>query len=242
LRREDLLVLEPLRHVATNDALRQPLDDRRLSDTGLADEDRIVLRAAREHLDDAADFFVAADDGIQLALARQVGEVPAVAGERLVGRLRILRRHALVAAHHRQRFEDLVLRRAEPLQQLRGGGAPGLRGERHQEMLGADVLVLQPLRFRLGGVGDQFDSRREPQVGAVRLGRRCEQRPRVPRHGGGIEIELAQHRGDNPALLLDERDEQVLGRDLRVAQLTGKILRADDGFLRLFGEFVDVHS
>ena len=106
---EDLLVLQPFRHVAADDALRQAFDDGRLADARLADEHRVVLGAAREHLDDAADFLVAADDRIELALARQLRQVAAVAGERLVGGFGILRRDALVAAHLRQRRVERVL-------------------------------------------------------------------------------------------------------------------------------------
>ena len=97
--REDLLVLQPLGHVAADDPLRQPFDDGRLADAGLADQHRVVLGAAGEHLDDAADFLVAADHRIELALARELGQVAPVAGERLVGGLRVLRGDALVAAH-----------------------------------------------------------------------------------------------------------------------------------------------
>src|SRR5881296_2491895 len=50
--------------------LRETLDDRGLAHAGLANEDRVVLRAAREDLDDAPDLLVATDDGIDLALAR----------------------------------------------------------------------------------------------------------------------------------------------------------------------------
>ncbi len=49
--REDLLVLQPFGHVAADDALRQAFDDGRLADAGLADEHRVVLGAARQHLD-----------------------------------------------------------------------------------------------------------------------------------------------------------------------------------------------
>ena len=86
--REDLLVLQPFGHVAADDPLREPFDDRRLADAGLADQHRVVLRAARQHLDHAADFLVAADHRIELALARQLRQIAAVAGERLVGGLR----------------------------------------------------------------------------------------------------------------------------------------------------------
>ena len=67
---DDALVLEALGHVAAHDALGEAFDDGRLADAGFADEHRVVLRAAREHLDDAADLLVAADDRVELARAR----------------------------------------------------------------------------------------------------------------------------------------------------------------------------
>ncbi len=51
-----------------DDALGEALDDRGLADAGLADQHRVVLRAAAEDLDDAADLVVAADDRVELAL------------------------------------------------------------------------------------------------------------------------------------------------------------------------------
>ena len=96
---DDPLVLQPLGHVAPDDAAGQALDDGRLADARLADQDRVVLRAPGEHLDDAANLLVAADDRIELALARELGEIAAVLRERLVGGLGIGGRDALVAAH-----------------------------------------------------------------------------------------------------------------------------------------------
>ena len=107
--RDDLLVLEPLGHVLADDPLGQPFDDGRLADARLADEHRVVLRAARQHLDHAADLLVAADDRIELALARELGEVAPVALERLVGALGILARDALRPAHRGHRLQDGVL-------------------------------------------------------------------------------------------------------------------------------------
>ena len=78
------LVLQRLGHVAGDDALRQPLDDGGLADAGLADQHRVVLGAARQHLHHAADLLVAADHRVELALAGQLGQVARVALERLV--------------------------------------------------------------------------------------------------------------------------------------------------------------
>ena len=97
--RPHALALQALGHVARDDALREALDDRRLADAGLADEHRVVLRAPREHLDDAADLLVAADDRVELPRLGERGQVAAVLLERLVRALGILRRHLLPAAH-----------------------------------------------------------------------------------------------------------------------------------------------
>src|SRR6185369_3740615 len=109
--RDDLLVLQPLGDVLPDDPLRQPLDYGRLADAGLADQHRVVLRPAGEDLDGAADLLVAADHRIELALARELGQVAPVFLERLIRALRILRGDALRSADRRERLEDGVLGR-----------------------------------------------------------------------------------------------------------------------------------
>ena len=73
----ELLALQRLGHVVGDDLLREPLDDGGLADAGLADEDRVVLRAAREHLHEALDLAVPADDRVELVVAGELGEVAA---------------------------------------------------------------------------------------------------------------------------------------------------------------------
>ena len=82
------LALQPLGHVAGDDALREALDDRRLADAGIADQHGVVLRPPREHLDHAADLLVAADDRVELAALGQRRQVAAELLERLVRALR----------------------------------------------------------------------------------------------------------------------------------------------------------
>ncbi len=86
--RPDRPILEPLGDVAADDPLREPLGDRRLADAGLADQDRVVLRAAREDLDHAPDLLVAADHRVELPGLGLLGQVAAVLRERLVAALR----------------------------------------------------------------------------------------------------------------------------------------------------------
>src|SRR5207247_10357763 len=76
--------------------LQPPLECLR-SHARLTDQARIVLGAPGEDLDHAADFFVPADDGIEFALAGQVGEITAVFREGLVFFLGLLVRDALGA-------------------------------------------------------------------------------------------------------------------------------------------------
>ena len=85
IERQQLLVFQAFRHVAVENPQRQALDDRGLADAGLADQDGIVLGAAGQHLDGAADFLVAPDHGIELAVARGLGEVAGILFQRVIG-------------------------------------------------------------------------------------------------------------------------------------------------------------
>ena len=85
--RQQAPVLQGFGHVAVDDAVGQALGDGRLADAGLADQHRVVLGPARQHLDDAADLLVAADHRVELALARRRGQVAGVFLERVVALL-----------------------------------------------------------------------------------------------------------------------------------------------------------
>ena len=52
------------------------------ADACLAGQDGVVLPATRQDVDDLADFAIAADDRIDLALARALGEIGGVLVER----------------------------------------------------------------------------------------------------------------------------------------------------------------
>ena len=71
VQREDALVGQEVRHVAAHNLLRQSFDDGGLADAGLANEHRVVLGAAAQHLLHALDFRVAADQRVELVLDRR---------------------------------------------------------------------------------------------------------------------------------------------------------------------------
>ena len=135
--RVELLVLERLGHIALDDRLREALDDGGLADAGLADEDGVVLRAARQDLHHALDLLLAPDDGVELVLARGLREVAAELVEHLrtaLGLLRVVVRGAgdggrLLALVAREQLDDLLAHLVEV-------------GAELDEHLGGDALTL----------------------------------------------------------------------------------------------------
>ena len=84
---------------AVDDPLRQPLDDRRLADAGVTDQNGVVLGAAREDLDHAADLLVASDHRVELAALGLGGQVAAEFLQRLHAVLGVGRGDAARALH-----------------------------------------------------------------------------------------------------------------------------------------------
>ncbi len=115
----DALILECPRNVCGDDLLRETLCDGGLADARVADEHRVVLRPAAQDLDDALDLVVAADDGIELALAREVGEIAAVAFEGLVPPLCAFVGDSLAAPDVHQRPVHSIQRHPASLEDAR---------------------------------------------------------------------------------------------------------------------------
>ena len=77
-KRIDRGIEQHLGHLILHDHAREALGDRGLADAGLADVERIVLAPPAEDLDGALDLELAADQRIDLALARGLVEVGGV--------------------------------------------------------------------------------------------------------------------------------------------------------------------
>jgi hypothetical protein len=183
--RPDALALQALRYVSRDDALREALDDRRLADSGIADQHRVVLRAAREDLDHAADLLVAPDHRVELPLLRGLRQVAAELLERLVGLLGVLRRHATPAADLVDLGEQLVARDDV---------------EREQQVLGRDVLVVHALRLVEGPV----EHLRE-RGADLRLLRRALDRRLAAQRGLGLRAQRSRVRNELLRQLLVEQ-------------------------------------
>src|ERR1043166_2617191 len=68
--------------LAVGDQLRESFDDRRLADAGLADQNRVVLLAARQDFHDTLDLLRAPNRWIELTLRGKLREIPAEVVER----------------------------------------------------------------------------------------------------------------------------------------------------------------
>ena len=143
-------VLQALGHVAANDALGEALDDGGFAHAGFADEHGVVFRFARENADGAADLVVATDDGVHLALLGLGAEVDAVFGKGVVGGLRLIGGHALVAARGLERGENLGAVEGEGFEVFREGVGLGDLDEAEQQVLGGNEFVLEVFRLGLG--------------------------------------------------------------------------------------------
>jgi hypothetical protein len=221
-----------------------PRDDSGLPDTGLADEDGVVLRPSAQHLDDAADLGVAADDGVELAPAGAVGEVDAVLLERLVGRLGVLGRHpAHAAADLGEGVDQRLGERLLLLEQL-GDVTPRV-GQPDEQVLGRDVVVADLLGLVLGDAHDGHERARQPgggDAGAARRGQGGQQRLGAGADRLGVGTDRGQQRAGDAVALVEQGEQQVHRRDLGVTLGRGGADSRRDGLLALGGQAVGVHG
>ena len=160
------LVGQQVGHLARDDRLGQPFQNGGLADPRLADQHRIVLRAAAEHLNHPFDLILAADHRVELPAGGEVGQVApegvqggqfrAVSGRCAAGsvplrRQRILRR--LLAFGQVVRIERLDDRLAhlfridvEILKDARRLALPFTQN-RQQQVFGADEVVVHRRRL-----------------------------------------------------------------------------------------------
>ena len=218
-----LLVAQEFRHVAVGDFLREAFDDGGLADAGFAEQHRIVLRAAAENLDDALDFVLAADDRIDLILlARNLGQVAAEGAQRrrldfLLRRCRL--RHRLPASRipAAVKFGSSSLRISLRVRSMstsrffstRAATPSPSRKQAEQDVLGADVGMIERLRFLAGEREHLLHARRVGNV-ADHLRFRAGADLLLDLHADGLEVEahLLQNVDGDALPELDQAEQQ----------------------------------
>src|SRR5262249_12224557 len=227
---DDAAVAEQLGGGGADGALGGALDDGGLADAGFAEEDGVVLGAAGQDLDDALDLVVASDDGVELALAGQLGQVAAEAVQSRRLRLALGRLPLTAAAFAAfigfhvvpQQVQDFLAdvfeAQAEVHQDL-GGDALLLAQESQQQVLGADVVVAEVARLLDGVLDDLLGPRRLRQLaGRADLGARLDELLDLQADLAEVDVEVLQHVGGDAGALLDQAQEDVLRADVLVVE------------------------
>ena len=226
--------LERLRHVPLRDPLRKPLDHRGLSDACLAGQDRVVLTATGEDVDQLTDLGVAAENRVDLSSPCPGGEVDRVLVERRGargaagrGRRPLSIRRLSVRSRHRGLDRAVEDRRGIASQLLRGDSPklirdrqrpPGKRflpHERRQEPGTADLR--QPLIDRGKQpcfLGQQTDFGGEQGGARVPGLQPVDSLAQVSQQTSLVDAEVAKEEVEVVARLFEELDEPVLDFDV----------------------------
>ena len=236
------LLSERLRDVAGDDPVGQPLGDGGLADARLADERRVVLRPARQDLDDPLDLLLAADDRVELAGPRRLGQVDPelVDGRRLAGPLRLLGRAGGRAL--RQDPDDLVADLvevdAERLEDA-GGDPLALADEAEEQVLRADVVVAEAARLVDRELDDPLGARRQADLADDRaIAATDDELDRRP-HLGQLDVHVLEDARGDALALADEAEEQVLRADVVVVEPLRLVLSERQDLARAVRELVE---
>ena len=193
--------LEAVGHVAIGDAQRQAFGNRGLAGAGLADQRGVVLGAPGEDLDRAADFLVAADYRIKLAIARGLGEVAGEFRHRVIGVLGAGAVGALAAA---ESFDRGVERLGRNPGGLQGLARRALRQrERDQQAFDSDVAVACL-------VGDLLGLIEHPDRVIIETRGRLRTAPGDSRNLGEARIDSSHRQRSLAARALDESGGHAL--------------------------------
>ena len=237
---EDALALERFRHFARHDALGQAFHNRRFAHAGLADQHGVVLAAALQHLDGAADFIIAANHGVELAGAGALGQVQAILLQRAALAFGLGAVHLLAAAHGVDGGFQALAGQAVVLGDL--GGVALAIGQRQQEEFAGNELVAALDGFLFSGL------QHAAQLGAA-LHLVVPLHLRQALDGSFGRAGQARHVGARALqqrfgaiVLLEHGQQHVHGFDVGVVVGQGQALGIAQGFLELGGEFVETHG
>ena len=231
--REDAGVGQHLGDLALDDAARQPFGDRGLADTGLADQQRVVLAPPAQGLDDALELAVAADQRIDAALLRQRVEVHRVLFERAAAGcalgLAFFLALALLARRLRLHLADAVgdeIDHVEPRHLLFLQEVDRVRillAEDGDEDVGAiDRLLSRRLDVQDRALDDSLETERRLRVDlAVTFdGRRMVDDEGVEVGAHLVDVGAAGAQGLRRRRVVEQREQQVLDGDELVSLLS----------------------
>ena len=240
------LVLQQLRNVAAGDPLGQALDNGAFAHAGVADEHRVVFRAAGQDLDDPLDLVFPANHRVQLPFPGQAGQVFAVLvqhrGIRVAGIVaRALRLGGGAGKHLPQQAEIT----AQVIQNAHGHAVP-LPQDGQQDVLGADVVIFQGLGLIQAQLQDLLRAGRIAEAVGKMIVPMSHQGVRP---GGHILFrygKLGQGPGGGAFPLSDQAEKQMLAAHIVMAHALGAFLGQSQGppsaFCKAFDKVHMVYS
>ena len=222
----DVLVAQRLGHVAADDGLRKALDHGRLSDAGLPDQNRIVLRTSGKNGHHPFDLGFPADDRIELVLPRRLGQVATelvehhrrgrgTAGVGSTGGRRFL---ALESAEQLQNLVPDAIEIGAQLHQDLCGDAFTLANQTEQDVFGADVGVVDLQCLAQAQLEHLLGARGEGDVTAGALLTVADDLLDLLPHRFQRNAERFQGLRRDTLALVDEAEENVFGADVVVVQ------------------------
>ena len=229
-------------HVAGNHALCQAFHDGGLTDAGLTNQNGVVLGSAGEHLHDAANLRVAADDRVKLACAGNGGQVGAVLFESLEGALGVGGVHGAVSSDVGDGLCDELCGSAELVHCF--SGAIGAAGNTQQNHFGRNVGISEALGAGLCRL--QGRERGTAEGGVLHGGTGC-LRQLLDfggcRLGDGVYIQACglEHRDCDAFALIHQGLEDVGGFNSGVTRRLRVGVSGGDNFLTL-GRELNIHD
>ncbi len=233
----DLLVAQRLGHVTAHDLLGEALDAGGLADARFADQHRVVLCAARQHGHHALDLFLAPDHRVELVLARGLREVAAELVENglisllLRGLGRPRRGRLLFTLEAGQQLQHLIAHAVEvgaELDQHLGGDALTLTDQPQQNVLGADVGVVQLQRLAHAQLEHLLGARGERNMPGGRLLPLADDLFDLVADSLQRDAERLQRLGRDALALVDQPEEDMFRPDVVVVQHAGLVLSQHD--------------
>ena len=193
-----------------------------------------------QHLHHAADFLVAADDRVQLAFARQLHQVAAVALQGLEFFLGAGVGNGLAAADLHQGLQEQVP--ADP-QAFQGPGRGFIEVHDCQEQVFRGNVLVPELAGDGRGLGQRF-FQGIAQVGfrSLHLGQRRQFLAERPLQLAEVDADLPNGLADDVLRHGQDGQHQVQGHDLLVAVLPGETDGILDGLVGLQRKLLVVHA
>ena len=240
IERDQPLVLQLLGNIAADDSLRQPLDDGRLADARFADQRRIVLRPPRQDLHDPVDLGRSSDERTELAGPGRLGEIDAERVHiRCLGLLLALAVRRALAHDLHHLGANLLQIHAQALQDA-GGDALALAHQAQQQMLGADVVVIEPPRLVDRQLDDFLGPRRQTDLahdhGLATANDEFNRRANLRQ----LDAHVAQDPSGDAITLTHKTQKEVLRSDVVVVETLGFLLRKRQHLPGALGKFVEL--